>query len=749
MITPKLSFDSHERTPFDGAHAYFHPAFFRGEMRRSWPKTICYTLFLFFVLPLPLLFEASGHPHWTMNQLSGSLTGMLNDGTWLYCLAAVAVALFAGMLATIYLCRRTSVDFYHSLPIRREGLLLQNWLCGMLHFGTALLFNVLLSMLVLFSAIGQPAMIGAPIAKLLMAAGYMLLTYLLFYTMTVFCGMLCGTSFMQIAVTGLLLGAFPLFRALALAFCNMVTDTVDISYYFDGNWGWTSPILRLVHLAEANTTYIPTENGTEMVFYSLENPFTWWEILLWIAAAGAFYFGAMWLYRHRHVERAGTPVVFEGVAVAVKWVVILLATMAVGWLFGEIGSGAGWFFFGFVLGGLLSFMLINTILTKNPKQMFRGWRAIVIYLVAFCIGSVGIGYAVSEVEDIVPKKIERLSIYFTNDNYSVPYYTDPAVIAAWQELWESEMKKGSAVTTNTVEAVTYADEKMGQPQDTEANYRFRERSVSIRAYVQVGPFIIAYRQRSIERSDAEDFLRVVTESAEFEAGWDIMMAEVAGRHIPGDENDWYDNYARVNIRTLFGDFYRERTGVSDSVNELFTTSVLPLREDVLALMAAEQPQDIGFEFFQSPIYAGLELGSFPRVQDDRLSYTSSGYIWCQYYVGMNEPAIYREVLGMSETEFYGALADTVLRNYGGLYVARRVNGMFSLGSGNVVHITDRGQIIEILQGMCRLDTKLNAELSPFTVLDEDYGVIFSVANSSDVICFIKGKTPAFVSGLFH
>jgi hypothetical protein len=166
-------------------------------------------------------------------------------------------------------------------------------------------------------------------------------------------------------------------------------------------------------------------------------------------------------------------------------------------------------------------------------------------------------------------------------------------------------------------------------------------------------------------------------------------------------------------------------------------------------MVAEQPRDIGFEFFQSPIYAGLELDSFPRVHDEELTNELPGYFWFRYFVGMNEPAIYREVLGMSETEFYGALADTIISQYGGIYLARRVSGVFSLGSDNVVRITDRGQIIEILQGMSCLDAEFSSEISPFTVLDENYGVFFSVTNSSNVIYFINGKTPAFVPGLFQ
>lgn len=747
MITPKLSFEPRERTPYTDAHAYFHPAFFKGEMRRSWPKIICYTLLLFFVLPLPLLFEGNSR-HWEAAKLSGSLTSMINDVTWLYCFATVAIALFAGMLATVYLCRRPSVDFYHSLPIRREGLLIQSWLCGMLQFVTALVFNVLLSMLIVFSTVGQITLIGAPIGKLMIAAGYMLLTYLLFYTLTVFCGMLCGTSFMQIVVTGLALGAFPLFRVLALAFCNMVTDTVDVGHYFDSDWGWTSPLIRLVYLAENDNVYYNTPEGVEYVRYGLENPFTVWEILLWIVAAVALFLGAMWLYRKRHVERAGTPVVFEGVAAAVKWVVIVLATMAMGWLFGEIGGSAAWLFFGFLLGGFLSFMLINTILTKNPKQMFRGWKAIVVYLVAFCIGSVGIGYAVSEIEDIVPERVDRVAIYIANDNYSVPYYTDPVVIEAWQELWREEMWKDTHYNAaETVVFDTYAMEKDPTLDGEVVQHSFASRRISIRAYAQIGPFVIPYRTRNVERSSAEALIRAVTDSAEFEAGWDGMMASLAGKQLYDEDEYWHENYAHVTMLTLFGDLYREHAGHQND-NTLYHGSPIPLRADVLAAMVAEMPDDISFDFFQNPAYVSVEADWLERAYDEKLSYrTSPNNYWFQYRVGTNSPVFYRDTLGLDEQGFYEALADIILRDHGGLYVAKRVSGYFLLSHENARLITDRGQIIEILRALSNLGYD-SWELSPFTVTDEEFGVIYPNATSTGVTYFIKGKTPAFVKDIW-
>ena len=749
MITPKLSFEPRERAPYTESHAYFHPAFFRGEMRRSWPKVICYTLLLFFVLPLPLLFQANARSNWQVWELSGSLARMLNDGVWLYCLATVAVALFAGMLATIYLCRRPSVDFYHSLPIRREGLLLQGWLCGMIQFVTALVFNVLLSMLIIFTTVGQLAYIGEPILRLLIAAGYMLLTYLLFFTLTVFCGLLCGTSFMQIMVTGLVLGAVPLFRALALAFCDMVTDTIDMGYYSDFGWEWTTPLARLILLSSSNgnSYYV---NGIEIVRHVLERPFAWWEILLWIVASAALFFGAMWLYRKRHVERAGTPVVFEGVATAVKWVVIVLATMSMGWIFGEIGSGAAWILFGFLLGGLLSFMLINTILTKNPKQMFRGWRAIVIYLIAFCVGSVGIGYAVSEVEDIIPERVDRVAIYFENDNYNVPYYTDPTVIEAWQELWREEIWKEAHYNADEFKPQAVYTETVGESISGEVVHEFASRRLSIRAFVKFGPFVIAYQTRSVERAAAEKLIRAVTESAEFEAGWDGMMEQLIQRTIYENEEYWDEKYVHLSMMGLFSELYNDRAGLIGGKNNdaLYQGSTFPLRADALSVMVAEMPEDISFDFFQYPAYINVEVDWLNRACDERLSPGGSPQnYWFQHRVGTNNPVFYRDTLGLSETEFYDALAELILRDTGGLYVVKRVSGRFYLSNENARLITDRGQIIEILTGLSTLSHD-SWDLSPFTVLDEEYAVVFPESTSSGVTYFIKGRTPAFVKSLW-
>lgn len=748
MITPKLSFEPRERTAFQGKNAYFNPSFFRGELRRSWPKTLCYALLLFLILPLPLLFEVNSHHTWSVEKILNAVSRDLTQNIFFYTLAAMAIAVFAGMLSTRYLCRRTSVDFYHSLPIRREGLLIGSYLCGVIHFTVALTVNALISLVVLLTAVNTFSAFALIAGKLLLAAGYMLLTYLLFYTLTVFCGLLCGTSSMQVMMTGLLLGAFPLFRLLYLAFCDMVTGTVDVSFFMDGNWSWTSPLIRLFYLSGTDTRY-PVDGST---VYTLDQPLLWWEIALWLLAIAAFFLGALGLYRLRHVERAGTPVVFGPVAVAVKWIVMVLATMAVGWLFAEIGGGVFWLFFGFALGGFLSFLLINTILTKNPKQMFDGWRVMLVYLVAFCIVSVGLGFAASAIEDIMPKKIDRISIRFDQDNYNVPYYTDPAVIAAWQELWAMEIEEDDAFFD---EEFVYYDEKTAASEvvdPTSRTFRFDPREIRISASIQVGPFVIPYNSRSFVREDAEGLLRAMAESAEFEAGWDGMMKELAKIPLANQDETWYEEITSVTMLDLMEWVYWDQ---HPGVVAQYGTAILgvesptPITNAVIGQVIADQGEDIGFDFFQSPVYAYAETAGVAREYDPHLNSDLNPNfprnVWYAHHIFLNMPSLYREVTGLSEAELLGAMADQVLKVHGGVYVVKNMKSKMTPDDEGVMLVTDREQIVEILRGLSLLDTSYASNLSPFTVLDEGYGVSFPNSSSGRVIYFIKGKVPAFIT----
>lgn len=717
MTTPRLSFEPAPRGSFDGRRAYFNAGFFRGEWRRAWPRTVCYALLLFLILPLPLLFEFNSRRIWTTESLTLSITRLFVNSTGFYALAVAAIAIFAGMLGTRYLCRRPSTDFYHSLPLRREGLLLTAWLTGVTTFLAALLADLLLTLVILTTRAGQMAPFAQVLGALAQAAGYMLLTYLLFFTLSLFCGVLCGTSPMQVMLVGLVLGAYPLFRLLSVTFSEMFTDNIYLSSMIETQWAWTSPLMRLCYLCETHHVY----HAEQVERIVMDYPFAWYEVVLWVLAAVLLLLGACLIYRRRRVERAGTPVVFDGVAAAVKWVVIVLGTMSLGWLFEALGGGMLWLFFGFALGALLSHLLINSILTKNPGQMFDGWRRLLIYILVFCLAFVGFGYALSHLEDIVPGNVKRVSIELDYDSFNVPYYEDPAVIEAWQALWRETEPWASQGAT--------APEAAG-------GYDAVDDRLYIYAVAQVGSLVIPYQPRWVDRAAAAELLRAMADSQEFEEGFDGIVAQLAqASFISDDPNaalNEYD-YNHVNATFLYaqlfdGQYMSRYTAVDD-----------------MRRVLAQLPEDIDFAFFQQPVYASLEASWLRYRMWDAVSTSGtrshSGFM---LPVTVQLSALSEGLTGMDCEAMYGAMADYIWEKHRGMYVVRRVDGVLSTDGEGALYVSDRAQIIELLRGMAVLDTYGKHALSPFVIPDGQYWVIIGQSGETQAIPLIKGCVPAFV-----
>jgi hypothetical protein len=164
-------------------------------------------------------------------------------------------------------------------------------------------------------------------------------------------------------------------------------------------------------------------------------------------------------------------------------------------------------------------------------------------------------------------------------------------------------------------------------------------------------------------------------------------------------------------------------------------------EDTLASILADC-RDVSSETFQSPMYAEMRVYNAARADDYRY-----GNRMLRLGVYMHDPALYREVMGMEEEEFYGALADAVLMaDPEGILVAKRVHYSFSEGDPHVMRVNDREQVIEILRGLSMLSPESNDYygLCDLTVYDDGYGVIFPNSGVTHVTWFIDGKVPAFV-----
>lgn len=366
MTTQALS----ERNP----RGFFNGEFFLGELRRSWPSCLLYFLAYFFGLTVPLLVELSSYRRSDFYHISNSGMHTMREFDyyvpWAFVALAMLCALWAGISACAYLQKRTSAYHFHSMPIRREGILAVKACVAVTDFVIALLPNLLISSGIVM-LMRQAWWLIAPVGL------YCLFAFVLALAFTLLCGTLCGTKSFHLIFTGItgFLGPIVLFALWLIA--DTTCHRLRVDYLLlDGNNGsmlaYSSPFAYLVWKLE-------DAGGIPLSGFLVLSAFT----LLCFA-------GAMWLIRRRPTEAAESPMVFRPVGTALKYFVMTMAAIFLGFFFGEIFSDDVWTIFGMFCGALLSFMLMNVLIHRTARKMFSGLAGICVFAVLFTAGCFGL-----------------------------------------------------------------------------------------------------------------------------------------------------------------------------------------------------------------------------------------------------------------------------------------------------------------------------------------------------------------------
>lgn len=340
--------------------ALWNGAYYLGELRRSWANALLYGLVYFFGVNLPLLSLLNTRMYSTRAVQYG-LDGFLSfEG---YSVIAMLVGVWAGLGAMGYLHKRISAYHYHSMPIRREGLLLVKTAVAFTDYLIALIPNFTLAT---FLYLMYPHNTG--IGSVLALFGYSLLAFAISLTFTMLMGTLAGTRSFHFLLTGI--GAFvgPAWMLAIHVIGDTTCHYLRVQDLLDGRGliGYVSPFTYFLCQMDQNDHYLPGVAVLVLVLLTL-----------------ACFAGALALIRIRPTEGAETPVVFKPVAAVVKYAVMAPATILLGYFFGEVfSSDAVWIIFGMVSGAVLSFMLMNVLLTRNARQMFRGWVGLLVFAVA-------------------------------------------------------------------------------------------------------------------------------------------------------------------------------------------------------------------------------------------------------------------------------------------------------------------------------------------------------------------------------
>lgn len=402
--------------------SYFNGTLFRKNLTRFWPLWGMAS-FLGALFPLAMLLELIRNP-------PRNAVNPLNFTGAYYSILAYAVpvisllyAILCAMMVWSYLYNARSVGMMHTLPIRREGLFLTNFLSGMAMM--LIPYAVVGSLCVLISL----ACGGLDMAGLLVTVLGVLGESFFYFASATFAAFVTGSLFALPALYFLLHFLAVLLDWLLSLFAEGFL--LGLSGGYSGAAEWLSPTVYLMRHVGVNRTYTEADltgsRWTQSVLTAvdLENA---WLIGAYALAGAALLALAYVLYRRRRSESAGDVVAVGWMKPLFRYGVAALAALLGGLLlytlFWEQFQSGGYtdalpMAVCMAVAGVIGYYAASMLLAKSLRVFRKSWKGAVL-VVAGCAAmccvlhfdALGIAARVPEISEV-----KQVSLYTADNSY--------------------------------------------------------------------------------------------------------------------------------------------------------------------------------------------------------------------------------------------------------------------------------------------------------------------------------------------
>lgn len=398
----------------------FNPALLRSDLRRCWPLLAGYTFLWFLILPLRMWNDVpadlqAAQPEDARRTALEIIGNATTAAIWIHLIFGIvlAMALFS------YLSSARGTYGMHSFPASR-GCQFRTHVLSCV--GCVAVSNVLICLL---SAQSGGTHWGASLSWLV----FSLVTFLLFFSLGIFCCMLCGWLPAMAVAYGAVNCVVIFCRILADAMCSIFypsyNDTV-LSMGQNHIVAWLTPVLRL-HL-DLQEMY---KDGSGPLLSAT----AWKSLLVYGIAALVLLVAGALLYRIRRSEASGDTLAFRPLRPVVRWVVGLLGGLGLGLVLAGMLSctkNTPALLACIVTLGLACMIGTQMLIARTPRVFGKLWPellALCIALVALClcIRADVFGY-----ERRVPQvsQVESVGIYQRSIYRNTAKITDPEEIGA-------------------------------------------------------------------------------------------------------------------------------------------------------------------------------------------------------------------------------------------------------------------------------------------------------------------------------
>ena len=400
--------------------SFFNPALLRSDLRRCWPLFAGYTFLWFLILPLRMWNDVpadlqAAHPYEARRTALEIIANATTAAIWIHLIFGIvlAMALFS------YLSSARGTYGMHSFPASR-GCQFRTHVLSCV--SCVAVSNVLICLL---SAQSGGTHWGASLSWLV----FSLVTFLLFFSLGIFCCMLCGWLPAMAVAYGAVNCVVIFCRILADAMCSIFypsyNDTV-LSMGQNHIVAWLTPVLRL-HL-DLQEMY-KDGNGP------LLSAAAWKSLLVYGIAALVLLVAGALLYRIRRSEASGDTLAFRPLRPVVRWVVGLLGGLGLGLVLAGILSctyNTPALLACIVTLGLACMIVTQMLIARTPRIFGKLWPELlalcaVLLALTLCIKADLFGF-----ERRIPQtdQVESVEAYHRGIYGNTARITDPTEIDA-------------------------------------------------------------------------------------------------------------------------------------------------------------------------------------------------------------------------------------------------------------------------------------------------------------------------------
>ena len=383
--------------------SWFNPTLFKKNLTRFWPIWGLYLAIWVVVYPLNLVLDR----YLSVRDFAdySVLNGIIGLGLPM----AVCFSILAAMAVWSYLYNSRSVCLMHTLPIRREGLFLTNYLSGLTFFVLPNLAVFLLTLLA--EGVRGAVNVGA----LCMWLVSVTLMELFFFSFATFCAMFTGHI--------LCLPAFYAILNVLVAGVVWLLDAALSQFVFgytgvQGLWRaveWLTPVWKL---GISGNIYVRAYVDAAPWLVGLGYILIYAFIGLVLAAL------ALVAYRRREMERAGDVVTVTWVRPVFLYGVAFCCALAFGTLFYNmfqytLPEGAWTLLIFMLLCGAAGYFIARMLLEKSFR-VFHAWKGCAVFLCALVALTCVMEFDLTGFERRVPDPGRVVSVSVTSNN-SRPY----------------------------------------------------------------------------------------------------------------------------------------------------------------------------------------------------------------------------------------------------------------------------------------------------------------------------------------